>query len=82
MRRYDFDIVWMWETRAGERTEFVYLLRWPGEEVMKTQWARFMADQEWAAIKRATAASHGTLVGEIEDRVLRLTAYSPGRAET
>lgn len=79
MRKYGFTIVSMWESRSDNRTEFVYLLRWPSEEVMKAQWSKFMADQEWADIKKETAARHGTLVGKIEDRVLRLTAYSPGR---
>jgi hypothetical protein len=43
--------------------EFVYLL------------AR--SDEEWRAIKRATNARHGDLVGVIEGRVLRPTDYSP-----
>jgi hypothetical protein len=77
MRKYDFDIVSMWESTSGQRTEFVYLLRWPDERVMKEQWTKFMADQEWAEIKKRSAADHGALVGEIQDRVLRLTDYSP-----
>jgi hypothetical protein len=40
---------------------------------------KFMADKEWAAIKKETAAKHGKLVGEIQDRPLKLTAYSPRR---
>jgi NIPSNAP len=79
MARYDFRIVAMWETRTDERTEFVYLLEWPDEATMKDRWARFMADQEWSDIKKQTARKHGTMVGEIEDRTLRLTDYSPGR---
>lgn len=79
MARYDFRIVAMWETRSGDRTEFVYLLEWPDRETMKDRWAGFMADQEWAEIKRKTAAAHGQLVGEIEDRTLELTDYSPRR---
>jgi hypothetical protein len=35
-----------------------------------------MADEEWAAIKAATR-DKGPLVGEITDRTLRLTPYSP-----
>jgi hypothetical protein len=42
-------------------------------------WARLREDEEWAEIKRATAARHGDLVGEIEDRVLQEVSYSPGR---
>jgi len=29
MKRHGFEIETMWETRHGNRTEFVYLLRWP-----------------------------------------------------
>ena len=43
---------------------------------MKDRWAKFMADQEWSDIKKESAARHGKLVGEIEDRTLRLTDYS------
>ena len=37
-----------------------------------------MADQEWAEVKKVTAEAQGTLVGDIEDRTLELTDYSPG----
>ena len=40
--------------------------------------AAFMADPEWAKIKIVTAEAHGPLVGDIEDRTLELTNYSPG----
>jgi hypothetical protein len=77
MARYDFKIVATWETRTAEATQFVYLIEWPDEATMKDRWARFMADKEWADIKKATGARHGRLVGEIEDRTLKLTPYSP-----
>ena len=77
MKKYDFNIVAMWEAKNGERTEFVYLLEWPDEQTMQDRWAKFMADKEWANIKKETAARHGKLVGEIQDRTLTLTRYSP-----
>jgi len=77
MKQYDFDIVAMWEAKSDARTEFVYILRWPDEATMADRWARFMADEEWAEIKRQSAAVHGRLVGEIQDRTIRLTDYSP-----
>jgi hypothetical protein len=77
MKKYDFNIVAMWEAKNGARTEFVYLLAWPDEATMKDRWSKFMADQEWKDIKKETAAKNGTLVGEIEDRTLHLTSYSP-----
>ena len=77
MRTYGFDIVAMWETRTAHRTEFVYLLAWPDDATMRSAWAQFMGDEEWKDIKRVTSAEHGDLVGEIEDRALVLTDYSP-----
>jgi NIPSNAP protein len=77
MRKYGFDIVAMWEARRPERTEFVYLLRWPDAEVMQRAWNAFMADAEWTEIKKVTGAANGRMVGAIEDRTLVLTEYSP-----
>ena len=76
MARYGFDIIAMWETAHGDRTEFAYLLDWPDEATMKQRWAQFMADEEWSRIKKETGAVHGRFVGEIEDRTLVRTAYS------
>jgi hypothetical protein len=77
MARHDFRIVAMWEARSEGKTEFVYLLDWKDEPTMKAAWATFMADPEWAEIKRVTGAQHGRMVGAIQDRTLRLTDYSP-----
>ena len=49
---------------------------------MKDRWAKFMADQEWSDIKKETGAKYGKLVGEIQDRTLHLTAYSPQKELT
>jgi hypothetical protein len=80
--RYGFRIVVMWETRFGERTEFAYLLEWPDESAKTAAWSAFMADAEWSEIKRVTHAAHGLMVGEIEDRLLVQTDYSPARGGT
>jgi len=77
MSKYGFHIRSMWETKTDARTEFVYLLEWPSEAVMKDSWAKFMADEEWAQIKKETLAAHGSLVGEIQERVLNTLDYSP-----
>ena len=77
MRRHGFRILGIWEARAERRTEFVYLLEWPDEPTKRDAWAAFMEDSEWADIKRATAVAGAPLVGEIEDRLLAPTAYSP-----
>jgi hypothetical protein len=44
---------------------------------MKDRWAKFMADQEWADIKKKTGTINGPLVGEIQERTLELMDYSP-----
>ena len=77
MRKYGFEFIAMWETTTDRRTEFVYLLSWPDVATKEAAWKRFMADQQWKDIKRATTAEHGDLVGEIEDRVLVPTVYAP-----
>jgi hypothetical protein len=82
MRKYDFEIAAMWETRFENKTEFVYLLEWPDEATKTRQWAAFMADAEWTEIKRVTSAEHGVLVGAIEDRVLQPLDYSPHQGKT
>lgn len=79
MARYNFKILSTWETQHAKRTEFVYLLEWPDETVMAEGWAKFRADPEWIEIKRLTALSGAPIMGDIEDRVLKPTNYSPGR---
>jgi NIPSNAP len=76
MRSYGFNILGTWETRFGDRTEFVYLLVWPDEKTMRHAWEQFKANEEWKKIKKDTNARHGDLVGEIQDRMLTPTSYS------
>lgn len=76
MARHGFNILSMWEAKSEGKTEFVYLLQWRDEPAMKAAWAAFMADPEWAEIKRVTGAEHGRLVGGIQDRTLVLTDYA------
>ena len=80
--RYGFRIVAMWETRFGPRTEFAYLLDWSDEAAKTAAWSGFMADTEWSEIKRVTHAAHGLMVGEIEDRLLAPTDYSPAKGRS
>jgi hypothetical protein len=77
MAKYDFKIVATWESKKDNRTEFIYLLEWPDKETMTDRWEKFLRDQEWIKIKKETSESYGPLVGEIEDRTLYLTDYSP-----
>ena len=71
--RYGFHIVAMWETKLA------YLLEWPDEAAKTAAWSAFMADTEWSDIKRVTHAEHGLMVGQIEDRLLAPTDYSPAK---
>jgi hypothetical protein len=77
MAKYDFKIVATWESKKDNRTEFVYLLEWPNKETMADRWKKFLQDQEWIKIKKETGELNGPLVGEIQDRTLYLTDYSP-----
>ena len=80
MAKYDFKIVATWESKKDSRTEFVYLLEWPDKETMADRWEKFLSDEEWIKIKKETAEMYGPLVGEIQDRTLYLTDYSPREA--
>lgn len=77
MAKYDFKIIATWESEKDNRTEFVYLLEWPDKETMADRWRKFLQDQEWIKIKKETGELNGPLVGEIEDRTVYLTDYSP-----
>ena len=77
MKRYDFNIISMWEASGQGQTEFVYILEWPDEKIMNTQWEKFMADKEWDEIKKQSLEEVGATVGAIESRIMRKTAYSP-----
>jgi hypothetical protein len=77
MAKYDFKIVATWESKKDDRTEFVYLLEWPDKETMTDRWKKFLQDKEWIKIKKETGEINGPLVGEIQDRTLYLTGYSP-----
>lgn len=79
MERHGFRILAAWETSTHRRTEFVYLLEWLDTEAMAKGWERLRADEEWAEVKRKTAARHGALVGDIDERVLRAVPYLPDR---
>jgi len=77
MVKYDFKIVATWESKKDNRTEFIYLLEWPNKETMSDRWDKFLHDEEWIKIKKETGEINGPLVGEIQDRTLYLTDYSP-----
>ena len=77
MASHGFRIVAGWDSTCDGRPEFVYLLEWPDETTMNERWAAFMADDEWARIKRETSSRYGQMVGSIQDRVLTAVDYIP-----
>lgn len=77
MKKYNFKITSIWESKSDKKTEFVYFLEWPDETTMKKAWEGFKSDQEWIAIKKEFTAKYGDVVGNIEDRILTKTDYSP-----
>ena len=47
---------------------------------MTDRWEKFLRDPEWIKIKKETGELYGPVVGEIQDRTLYLTDYSPREA--
>ena len=80
MARHGFAVRSIWRSEHEGKVEFVYLLDWPDAATMKAAWAAFMADEEWAAIKKETGARHGRFVDAISDRTLEPLSWSPDRA--
>lgn len=77
MRRHGFEVVDMWESDAGGKPQFVYVLAWPDEPTMDARWKSFLADPEWIEIKRRSAAEHGDLVRGTRGQPLERVSYSP-----
>ena len=77
MKRHDFKIIRMWESRSTDKLEFVYLLEWRDEGTMTAKWKAFLANQEWIDIKKRTNSDTAPLVGEIQSRILKKVDYSP-----
>lgn len=76
MKSYDFNIVAMWYSEYEGDTEFVYILQWPDEDTMRKQWAAFMADAEWEAIKKQSRKTYGEMVlAKVRDQVLTDTDW-------
>ena len=77
MKKYNFKIISIYESKSEKKTEFVYFLEWPNEATMKKAWEDFRKDQEWIDVKKQYTAKYGDVVGNVEDRVLTKLNYSP-----
>ncbi len=56
MKRYGFDIVFTSQSGDSGHEEFVYLLRWKDRATQAQAWKKFLADEEWIAIKKGSTA--------------------------
>jgi len=77
MKRYDFDVVALWESLSVVNFEFIYILKWPDVTTMERQWKLFLADEEWIAIKKKTVSETGEPVLKATGRLLSEVEYSP-----
>jgi protocatechuate 3,4-dioxygenase beta subunit len=77
MGKYDFNVVDMWESDTGEKLQFIYVLSWPDRVTMDNRWKAFLADPDWIAIKKRSAAQYGELVESAEGQPLNRVSYSP-----
>jgi heme-degrading monooxygenase HmoA len=77
MKRYGFDIVFASQSETGGHAEFVYLLRWKDRATQVQAWKKFLADEQWIAIKKASTAKYGDLVDDVQDRSLDMLPYTP-----
>ncbi len=77
MKRYDFNVVALWESSSVTSFEFIYILKWPDVATMERQWKRFLADEEWIEIKKKTVNETGEPVLRVTSRLLDAVEYSP-----
>lgn len=78
MATYGFEFIGLWESEGEDALEFVYLLQWPDLETLERQWAKFMANEEWEAVKqRVRAEIGGEPVLEVTSKVLTPVGYGP-----
>lgn len=77
MKKYNFKIMSIYESKSDKKTEFVYFLEWPDQNTMKKAWDGFKADKEWIEIKKQYTEKYGDVIGNIEDRILTKVDYSP-----
>jgi hypothetical protein len=54
----------------------IYLLRHESREAAKENWAKFLADSEWVALKAETEKD-GAFVNKHESTFMKLTDFSP-----
>lgn len=74
--QYEIDVVAFFEETIGTNQRLHYLLRYPDLAAREARWNAFQSDPEWLRAKAGTETD-GPLTERIENRILRLTDYSP-----
>ena len=77
-KRHGIESVAYWiptDEPLKDRTLF-YVLRHPGREAAKANWAAFRTDPEWKQVSAASEAN-GKLVEKVDSTFLKLTDFSP-----
>jgi hypothetical protein len=65
-----------WTVEVGPSNQLLYyMLEWESLAERETKWAAFMSDPEWMA-KRAESERDGPIVANIENVMLKPTAFS------
>ena len=77
MKKYGFTVDDMWESDAGEKLQFVYIISWPDKETMESRWKAFRADKEWDEVKKRSVEKHGELLTAIQTQTMVRVSYSP-----
>jgi hypothetical protein len=75
-KKYDIEVVGFFEEAIGDNQRLHYILRFPDLGERERRWNAFQSDPEWIRAKQATEVD-GPLSERIENRMMRLTDYSP-----
>jgi hypothetical protein len=75
-KKHDIQVVGFWTEEIGANNKLIYMLKFHDFEHRQKAWESFRADQERAKAFLETE-KEGPLVARIENRILRLTEYSP-----
>ncbi len=74
--RYGIEVVAFFVETIGDNQRLHYILRYPDMGERDRRWNAFQSDPEWISAKQATEVD-GPLSERIENRMMRLTDYSP-----
>lgn len=77
LRKYEIEAVGFWTVVVGASSQdFIYMLRWHSMADRETKWARFQADPDWVATRKATEGN-GPFVASLTNSFLKPTSFSP-----